>query len=87
MLKHGEINPLNVHGLRRVSTHCPPHFVRVVFTSTSTSNQKKITDWIWENLHGRFYLAEDQQSNTIAAFELPDESTFFSLTLSTITDI
>jgi hypothetical protein len=43
MLKYGEINPLNVFGLRRVE-HCPPHFEQVHFNLHV--NDKKITDWI-----------------------------------------
>lgn len=76
-----ELNPLNVHGLRQITTHCPPHFTQVTFQSMI--NQKNITDWIWENLEGRFYVSSND-GNITAAFELPNESTFFSLSLSAI---
>lgn len=76
-----ELNPLNVHGLRQITTHCPPHFTQVTFQSMI--NQKIITDWIWENLEGRFYVLSND-GNITAAFELANESTFFSLSLSSI---
>lgn len=87
MLKHYEVNPLNVHQLRRVD-HCPPHFTPVTF-NLSTS-EKVITDWIWENLQGRFYFG-DQYSikedgnidlGKTASFELPGEASYFALMLS-----
>lgn len=88
MLKHGEINPLNVFGLRQLE-HCPPHFHRVVFDMST--NEKRIRDWIYENLEGRFWLGdvfEDAQGSTVmhkcAAFEEHGESTYFSLLLDTI---
>lgn len=89
MLKHGEINPLNVFGLRRVS-HCPPHFERVVFDIKTT--EKKISDWVFENLAGRFWLG-DVYDNTAGgstiqqkcvAFEEPSEASYFSLLLDSV---
>ena len=52
MLKHGEVNPLDVFGLRKLD-HCPPHFERVIFDLRLS--KKDIIDWIYENLEGRFY--------------------------------
>lgn len=86
MLKHGEINPLNVHGLRRL-TWCPPHFTRVIIPGTPS--EKIITDWLYENLSGRFYVGitdvhadEVKQQlvrQTIVAFEIASEASYFSL--------
>lgn len=85
MLKHGETNPLNIHGLRRLD-HCPPHFEVVQFDNYV--GDKDISDWIYENLAGRFYvgtrdvvidLATHRQM--IVGFELPSEASYFSLFL------
>lgn len=90
MLKHGEINPLNVHGLRTVSW-CPPHFEPVQFDLQVS--EKTITDWIYENLEGRFYIGNVdviQPNNRptfrqcLVAFEHPSEATYFSLFLPQI---
>jgi len=89
-LIHGIVNLLNVNGLRRVE-HCPPHFVRVVFDIRTS--EKTISDWIYENLDGRFYFGNwyeevevDGQTKVVlskcAAFEIPHEASFFSLQLS-----
>lgn len=91
MLKLGEPNPLNVHQLRQLY-HCPPHFEQVSFTSYIT--EKQITDWLYENLEGRFYVGKidiaktpggkviDRQ--TLVAFELAGEASYFSLILPTL---
>ena len=89
MLKYGEINPLNVFGLRRVE-HCPPHFEQVHFNLYV--NDKKITDWISENLEGRFWFGDSYlqiEDNTIslgksAGFEIHGEASYFSLILDQI---
>lgn len=89
MLKYGEVNPLNVFGLRRME-HCPPHFVRVDFDLKTES--KYITDWIYENLAGRFYFNDaytvDSAGRTQmcyrAAFESGGEASMFGLMLDTI---
>lgn len=85
MLKYGEVNPLNVWGLRQLE-HCPPHFVKVNFDLQC--NFKKITDWIVENLEGRFYAgdsySEDNQRiqmHKCVAFEIPGEASYFALIL------
>jgi hypothetical protein len=88
MLKHNEVNPLTVFGLRRMD-HCPPHFIKVHF---NTYTQEKVfTDWIYENLTGRFYLGGEyykEDGNTemrkCVAFELPGEASLFSLVVDTI---
>lgn len=89
MLRDGEANPLTVHGLRELD-FCPPHFVKVEFDIRCS--RKQITDWIWENLEGRFWfgdwfsIGESGQlaMNTCAAFEIPGEATMFSLCLDQI---
>ncbi len=89
MLKHGELNPLNVFNLRKME-HCPPHFTRVKFDSKV--QDKTITDWIYENLEGRFwfgnvYYKPDESKFTIqkcAAFEISAEASYFALILDQI---
>jgi hypothetical protein len=89
MLKYGEINPLNVFGLRKVD-HCPPHFEKVHFDIAV--QEKKISDWIFENLEGRFWFGDSfhQKSEgamsmvSCVAFELPSEASYFSLMLDQI---
>jgi hypothetical protein len=86
MLKHGEINPLNVFGLRQMA-HCPPHFSRVDFDLAASD--KKITDWVYENLEGRFWYGDSYRSTDTGsiimqkcvAFERHAEVTYFSLFL------
>ena len=89
MLQHKEINLLNVHGLRRLD-HCPPHFTKVEF-SIRTS-EKVITDWIYENLSGRFWFG-DQYFKTpegsisfskSVGFELGGEASYFAIFLDQI---
>ena len=92
MLKHGEINQLDVFGLRQLE-HCPPHFEIVEFELKT--NLKVIIDWIYENLSGRFFIGDrllyDNNSDSkklhmikVAAFELHEESSYFGLFLPNI---
>lgn len=92
MLKHGEVNPLSVHGLRQLSW-CPPHFTLVALKGTPS--EKTISDWIYENLSGRFYIGINDDLNdehnrkgyirhTIVAFEIAGEASYFSLLLPQI---
>lgn len=89
MLKYGEVNPLAVFGLRELE-HCPPHFTTVDFQLRC--GQKVITDWIWSNLSGRFWLGEyyyKDENNLVqtirrAAFEQPGEASMFALILDQI---
>jgi hypothetical protein len=84
MLKHGEVNPLNVHGLRQLK-HCPLHFERVEFVPIVTV--KHLSDWVFENLEGRFYVGNidtPQQRLAVVAFELASEASYFSLLLPQI---
>ena len=94
MLKHGEVNLLNVHGLRKLA-HCPPNFEQVTFEPYIT--EKQVTDWLYENLEGRFYVGnidvartpggKPMDRNLLVAFELPAEASYFSLVLPTLNTI
>tara|TARA_R110000803_G_scaffold49656_2_gene103301 strand:- start:1552 stop:1851 length:300 start_codon:yes stop_codon:yes gene_type:complete len=89
MLKHGEVNPLNVHGLRRLE-HCPPHFTTVNFDLRV--REKHVSDWIYENLESRFWFGTNYYStetgstavNQCVAFEIPEEASYFILMLDQI---
>jgi hypothetical protein len=88
MLKHGEVNPLNVFGLRQL-LHCPPHFTQVSFDLATS--EKRITDWVHENLAGRFYFGdyiftdnEGTKMSKCVAFEIAAEASYFSLFLDKV---
>jgi hypothetical protein len=89
MLKYGEVNPLAVFGLRELE-HCPPHFTTVDFQLRC--NIKNISDWIWANLSGRFWIGDyfyKDENNLVqttrrAAFESPGEASMFALILDQI---
>lgn len=89
MLKHGEVNPLNVFGLRELQ-HCPPHFEKVYFELRT--NIKDIKDWVYENLSGRFWFGEQYVEiadgklsiEKCIAFENHAEASYFSLMLDQI---
>jgi hypothetical protein len=87
-------NPLNTFQLRQLD-HCPPHFYAVDFHISVA--EKKISDWIWEHLHGRFFLGDtysvtrDSDSNKKyvsvskrAAFEIHGEASYFAMVLNEI---
>lgn len=88
MLKHGEVNPLNVFGLRRLQ-HCPPHFECVEFNLRAPL--KDIIDWIYGNTDSRFYVGDRYKKQNgsstvltcVAAFENPSETSYFALMLDT----
>lgn len=89
MLKYNQPNPLNVFGLRQLE-HNPPHFTTVSFDIRV--GQKQITDWIWENLSGRFWVGDVYSLNEngglmmcrAASFEHAAEASYFSLLLDQI---
>jgi hypothetical protein len=89
MLQYREVNPLNVHGLRRVE-HLPPHFCEVSFDlKTQESN---ISDWIFTNLEGRFYFGDKVVIDSngkrtmfkVVAFERHSEASYFGLFIDQI---
>jgi hypothetical protein len=90
MIKYGEVNPLAVFGLRRLE-HCPPHFTVL---DVEISDEKIITDWIYENLAGRFYVGGNywhrSDNNTLCysriAFEIPGEASYFALVKDSLND-
>ena len=74
--------------MRKVE-HCPPHFTTVLFDLSA--QEKTITDWVWENLEGRFYMGdhytqreEQMIMQKCVAFELEGEASYFALILDTI---
>lgn len=89
MLKHNEINPLAVFGLRQLE-HCPPHFTKYQFNLMCA--EKTISDWIWNHLSGRFwygdYYYKDESGNVAfqkcVAFEIAGEASMFALVLDQI---
>ena len=88
MLKYGEINKLNVHGLRMLDW-CPPHFCQVCFDLKT--DEKNISDWIWTNLEGRFFYGDKivgvdgkRVMCKMVGFENHSEATYFGLHLDRI---
>lgn len=58
-----------------------PHLT-VVDISSQKRNEKRITDWLWSNTNGRFWIGSqeiDKELKFIVGFEIPYEATFFSL--------
>jgi len=89
-LKHGEVNPLAVANLRQVD-FCPAHFEPVMFDLVV--DQKIITDWLYENTDGRFYIGQavkqgegDEKARLCfcVAFEVHSEASYFAMFLTTI---
>lgn len=89
MIKYREANPLSVFGLRQLE-HSPPHFTNVPFDLRA--NAKVITDWIWENLEGRFWIGDYYSLDSVGhvtmskavSFEHPAEASYFGLILDQI---
>jgi hypothetical protein len=89
VLKYNQPNPLNVFGLRQLE-HRPPHFTSISFDIRV--GQKQITDWIYENLQGRFWIGETYyptENGNVSfqksvAFEHAAEASYFSLLLDQI---
>jgi hypothetical protein len=89
MLRTGEINPLDVHALRRMA-HCPPHFTQVMFDLAT--DEKRITDWVFTNLAGRFYFGDyhyhdkngRRSMSKLLSFEIPGEASYFGLFIDQI---
>ena len=84
MLSLDKINPLNVLGCREVGDP-PPHF-HYLQLNLKYNIVESVRQWIYENLHSRFYLGEslqlDENQFTIKiklGFEEPKEASFFLL--------
>ena len=79
-----DLNPLSVHGMRRME-HCPPHFERIEFDLST--DEKNITDWVYVNCSGRFYFGDyflvdsngRRQMCKVIAFENHSEASYFGL--------
>jgi hypothetical protein len=92
MIKHGDPNPLNVFGLRRLD-HSPPHFTRVAFDLRV--DPKNISDWVYENLEGRFWFGDHYQVDDngrvgfckAVSFEIAAEASYFGLVLNQINSV
>ena len=80
-LKHGEVNPLAVANMRQLD-FLPPHFE--VVTIPKVSYLKKLSDWIYENLDGRFYINDKNSGNTTLGFENHSEASYFAIMLPEI---
>jgi hypothetical protein len=89
VLKYGEVNKLEVFGLRELE-RCPPHFTKVQFDLKTS--EKDISDWVWTNLTGRFWYGDYYYKtpdgsvafSKLMAFELPGEASMFALILDQI---
>ena len=70
--------------------HCPPHFESLIFDLRA--RPKDITDWVYENLAGRFYFDDhyhQTETGSVAlskmiAFEDASELSYFGLFLDTL---
>jgi hypothetical protein len=79
MLKYGDVNPLAVHGIRELSWLTPQC---EVVTGEFTGDLKKISNWVYENTVGRFYLAtcvKNSKNMVVIGFENPSEASYFVL--------
>lgn len=102
MIIHGEVNPLNVLKAREIK-YLPPHFSVIKLPVNSyndihTFRSKKIRNWIYKNLQGRFYVEDSTTrrfkgqeaklfpSKIIVAFENSSELSFFNLACPEVTD-
>ncbi len=81
MLKHREVNPLAVANARQL-TFCPAHFL-VMHIELKVST-KRISDWLYENTEGRFYMDHSQSLAFKIGFENHSEATYFSMKLNEI---
>jgi len=90
MLKHGEVNPLNVLLLRRVQFRMP-HFTYVEYDDSIA--EKVVSDWLFENLTGRFWIGEsyeyDEEKQQLISkkqigFEIAAEASYYALSQSEI---
>lgn len=89
MFIDGDVNPLNVFGLRQLD-HCPPHFEKFEFDLRVSPAE--ISSWIYQHLEGRFWIGDTytaSASGTITmqkavAFEKHNEVSYFVLFLDTI---
>jgi len=79
-----KVNPLDILGIRRVN-FCPPTFETVDLEKTYNI-EAVLSDWIEDNLSGRYFLGENVSLNndtisnvTTVGFEESKEMSFFML--------
>lgn len=90
-IKNGKPNPLNFLDLRRVQFPAR-HFHFTTLPKYSPSIVKKIDEWIYTNLNGRYYIGqalELDNTNSIVfvtkiGFEQEKEMSFFLLSYSNL---
>jgi hypothetical protein len=80
-LKNRDINPLAVANMRRME-FCPPHFESL--TVDLKCNEKTLTDWIYENTDGRFFVQKTPALATKIGFEVHAEATYLAMFLNQI---
>jgi hypothetical protein len=54
----------------------------VVDVSSIRNYEKRISDWIWKNTKGRFWIGDRYDDRTwkfLVGFEIPYEATYFNL--------
>ena len=74
-------NPLAVNNMRRME-FCPPHFETITFDIKT--DERTISNWLYENTEGRFFLGQDNRLNIRVGFEVHAEASYFGLILPTI---
>lgn len=84
-MKEFNINPLNVIGERRLECLLP-HIEPVFLDQLNFTNRHRISEWIEENLSGRYYIGYINRlfdnriiTQEIVGFEDTYESTIFLL--------
>jgi hypothetical protein len=90
-IKNGKPNPLNFLDLRRVDFPAR-HFHFTTLEKYNPTLIKKIDDWIYTNLNGRYYVGQGialDRNNTIVyvtkiGFEQEKEMSFFLLSYSNL---
>jgi hypothetical protein len=90
-IKNGKPNPLNFLDLRRVNFPAR-HFHFTTIPKYVPSSLKKMDEWIYTNLNGRYYIGQgiglDHTNsivyNTKIGFEQEKEMSFFLLSYSNL---
>jgi len=90
-IKNGKPNPLNFLDLRRVDFPAR-HFHFTTILKYSPSSVKKMDDWIFTNLNGRYYIGQGidlDHNNSVVyitklGFEQEKEMSFFLLSYSNL---
>lgn len=78
MMKESEF--LELRRLRQLEFYSP--HLTAVDATPYRRYEKRISDWIWTNTSGRFWIGDhysDREWRFLVCFEVPYESTFFTL--------